>query len=63
MRTMKSRNVPVRIPPSAYRVGGWVPTCPPCGNYIEDCACVCPFCGERAGCRCCIGFGVPTVGD
>ncbi|HEY7588228.1 MAG TPA: hypothetical protein VIB49_05730 [Thermoplasmata archaeon] len=46
-----------------FRIGGWIPTCPPCGNYIEDCACVCAYCGERNGCRCCIGFGVPTVGD
>ena len=42
--------------------GGWVPTCPPCGEFIDDCACVCAFCGERAGCRCVIGYGLATGG-
>ena len=45
-----------------YGYLGWA-TCPPCGRYIEDCACVCPFCGERNGCRCCIGLGIATGGD
>jgi len=43
--------------------GDWVPTCEPCGQFVEECTCVCPFCGERNGCTCCIGFGVATGGD
>ncbi|HEY5606395.1 MAG TPA: hypothetical protein VIL45_07760 [Thermoplasmata archaeon] len=37
-------------------------TCPRCGQPLEACSCVCPFCGESAGCRCCIGYGVATGG-
>ncbi len=26
--------------------------CIDCGNSIEKCACVCPYCGERDKCEC-----------
>jgi len=51
-----------RVRRSFAAFGGWVPTCPPCGEFIEDCACVCPWCGERSGCRCAIGYGLATGG-
>jgi len=38
-------------------------TCTLCGHRLDECACVCPFCGERTGCRCCIGLGIATGGD
>jgi len=59
---MTSRYVRERMRRAMYGYLGWA-TCPPCGRFIEDCACVCPFCGERNGCRCCIGFGLATGGD
>lgn len=31
-----------------------VVTCDYCGNPIETCMCVCPFCGERDACECCL---------
>ena len=37
--------------------------CHACGQPLDECACVCPFCGERNGCRCCIGPGIATGGD
>ena len=46
-----------------YEYSGWSLNCPACGRVLDDCACVCPFCGERDGCRCCIGLGVATGGD
>ncbi|HMK95778.1 MAG TPA: hypothetical protein VK536_10320 [Candidatus Limnocylindrales bacterium] len=33
-----------------------LPRCVNCGNFIDDCKCVCPYCGETAKCRCCIGI-------
>jgi len=32
-----------------------LPRCINCGNFIDDCNCVCPYCGETAKCTCCIG--------
>ncbi len=42
--------------------GGWIPTCPACTEHIEECECVCPYCGERESCHCCIGYGLATGG-
>ena len=28
--------------------------CDLCGNPIEACMCVCPYCGERDACECCL---------
>ena len=36
--------------------------CPNCHNPIDECGCVCPFCGEVGGCDCAIGPGVATGG-
>ena len=30
------------------------PPCDICGNAIEACLCVCPYCGERDKCECCL---------
>lgn len=60
---MSSRGAGGRIRRELYDYPGWVPTCPVCKRFIEECACVCPFCGERDGCRCCIGLGLATGGD
>ncbi len=35
--------------------------CDLCGNPIESCSCVCPYCGERDGCTCCL-FDAATGG-
>ncbi len=35
--------------------------CEICGNTIEACSCVCPYCGEREGCKCCL-FDATTGG-
>lgn len=35
--------------------------CDICGNAIEACSCVCPYCGEREGCSCCL-FDATTGG-
>jgi hypothetical protein len=29
-------------------------TCDYCGNILEACMCVCPYCGDRDKCECCI---------
>jgi len=29
---------------------------------IDDCQCVCPYCGETTKCECCIGIEVVTGG-
>lgn len=42
---------------------GATPLCPLCGEPFEACLCVCPYCGDRNGCRCCIGYGLATGGD
>ncbi len=46
-----------------YEYPAWTPKCFACGLPLDECACVCPFCGERDGCRCCIGMGIATGGD
>ena len=28
--------------------------CDYCGNPLEACMCVCPYCGELNGCECCL---------
>ncbi|HEY9386343.1 MAG TPA: hypothetical protein VIP70_04840 [Nitrososphaeraceae archaeon] len=38
-----------------------VGTCDFCGNPIERCMCVCPYCGERDACECCL-FDAATGG-
>lgn len=38
------------------------PRCEKCGNFIDDCKCVCPYCGETDGCTCCIGNDKTTGG-
>ncbi|HKO39653.1 MAG TPA: hypothetical protein VJU85_00200 [Nitrososphaeraceae archaeon] len=30
------------------------PPCDYCGNPIEICMCVCPYCGETNSCECCL---------
>jgi len=35
--------------------------CDLCGNPIDSCSCVCPYCGEREGCTCCL-FDAATGG-
>ncbi|HJX24458.1 MAG TPA: hypothetical protein VJ574_08685 [Candidatus Bathyarchaeia archaeon] len=31
--------------------------CDKCGYSIDQCQCVCPYCGETTLCTCCIGYG------
>ncbi|MGD6934079.1 MAG: hypothetical protein ACQCN5_07735 [Candidatus Bathyarchaeia archaeon] len=38
------------------------PRCEKCGNFIDDCKCVCPYCGETDGCTCCVGNDKATGG-
>ncbi len=59
MSTTRARDRALRH----YDYPGWVPTCHACGRPFESCACVCPYCGEGSGCRCCIGLGIATGGD
>jgi hypothetical protein len=35
--------------------------CVECGNSIEKCGCVCPYCGERDKCECAL-FDAATGG-
>jgi hypothetical protein len=35
--------------------------CVECGNSIEKCVCVCPYCGERDKCECAL-FDAATGG-
>lgn len=28
--------------------------CDYCGNPLESCMCVCPYCGQKEACECCI---------
>jgi hypothetical protein len=39
-----------------------IPRCETCGNPIDDCKCVCPYCGETVHCTCCIGTDKVTGG-
>ncbi|MHB2035904.1 MAG: hypothetical protein ACYCPW_04065 [Nitrososphaerales archaeon] len=45
---------------SMYNEG--VGRCPNCDNPMDNCACVCPYCGEISRCDCAIGYGVATGG-
>ncbi len=36
--------------------------CPNCKNDIDHCTCGCPYCGQKEGCDCAIGYGVATGG-
>jgi hypothetical protein len=38
------------------------PRCEQCGEFIDECKCVCPYCGETSECDCCIGTGKATGG-
>ena len=38
------------------------PICEMCGYPIDDCKCVCPYCGESESCECCIGNDKTTGG-
>jgi hypothetical protein len=38
------------------------PRCENCGEPIDQCKCVCPYCGETDGCTCCIGSDKVTGG-
>ncbi|MEM2133693.1 MAG: hypothetical protein Q6366_002325 [Candidatus Freyarchaeota archaeon] len=39
-----------------------LPICENCGKFIDDCDCKCPYCGESAGCHCCVGREATTGG-
>jgi hypothetical protein len=28
--------------------------CDNCGNPLESCMCVCPYCGKKDACECCL---------
>ncbi|MGB9135142.1 MAG: hypothetical protein WCC63_06135 [Candidatus Bathyarchaeia archaeon] len=36
--------------------------CENCGNPVDECQCVCPYCGEQEACTCCCGYGCATGG-
>lgn len=36
--------------------------CDRCGSPIDDCKCVCPYCGESSRCECCVGPDKATGG-
>lgn len=36
--------------------------CPNCSNAIDDCACVCSYCGEVEECDCAVGYYKATGG-
>jgi hypothetical protein len=38
------------------------PICERCGYPIDDCKCVCPYCGESSNCKCSIGVDKATGG-
>ena len=62
MARIRSDAVRERIRRIAEAYQGWIPTCPPCGEFIEGCACACAYCGERDHCLCAIGYEVATGG-
>jgi len=35
-------------------LGNSEPLCNGCGLPVDECICVCPYCGETGGCDCCI---------
>ncbi|MGE5555473.1 MAG: hypothetical protein ACM3UY_04315 [Methanocella sp.] len=39
-----------------------LPRCMYCGNFIDDCNCVCPYCGEYVKCTCVIGIDKASGG-
>jgi hypothetical protein len=39
-----------------------MPLCEKCGCPIDECKCVCPYCGESSGCECCVGTDAATGG-
>ncbi|MEJ5327967.1 MAG: hypothetical protein WHU54_06965 [Candidatus Bathyarchaeia archaeon] len=39
-----------------------LPRCDRCREFIDNCKCACPYCGETSGCECCIGYGKATGG-
>lgn len=38
-----------------------VAMCDNCGNQLESCMCVCPYCGKEDACECCL-FDAATGG-
>ncbi|MEM3383537.1 MAG: hypothetical protein QW698_05795 [Nitrososphaerales archaeon] len=40
----------------------YLPLCERCGQPIDDCKCICPYCGETCCCECCIGMDKATGG-
>ncbi|MEM2970234.1 MAG: hypothetical protein QXR63_04795 [Candidatus Bathyarchaeia archaeon] len=40
----------------------YVPLCERCGQPVDDCKCVCPYCSETSSCECCIGMDKATGG-
>ena len=43
-------------------IGDNEPSCDYCGNPIEICMCVCPYCGETTSCECCLHDAVTGGG-
>jgi hypothetical protein len=39
-----------------------IPLCEKCGYPIDECKCVCPYCGETSDCECCLGADTATGG-
>ncbi|HUW47695.1 MAG TPA: hypothetical protein VMW36_03000 [Patescibacteria group bacterium] len=35
-----------------------IPLCERCQNPIDNCKCLCPYCGKSSGCDCCIDDAV-----
>jgi len=35
--------------------------CVECGNSIEKCVCVCPYCGERDKCECALFESINSI--
>lgn len=40
----------------------YAPICEKCGQSIDNCKCVCPYCDETSGCECCVGIDKATGG-
>jgi RNA polymerase subunit RPABC4/transcription elongation factor Spt4 len=39
-----------------------LPQCVNCRNFIDQCTCVCPYCGETTKCTCYLGIDKATGG-
>ncbi|MGB9659650.1 MAG: hypothetical protein ACPLY9_03920, partial [Nitrososphaerales archaeon] len=40
----------------------YIPLCERCGQPVDNCECICPYCGETCCCDCCIGMDKATGG-